>query len=257
MSAGNWSEGWPLYEQYVWKGVFAAIEETIPEWKGEDLNGKRLLIVPMGGKGDQIFYFRWFRLLREMGASTGWMLPDCMEILFRGHPWVDQLIPVTEGVECRVELKDYDYYTPLMALPMRLGTLIAWAGPYIQGCRGGEKVGLCTKAGEFMDSKGRSMNRTQEAAIKGAREWVSLNYEENPEIRTWDGAARVTGGLKAVVTVDTSMMHLAGAMGVPVLCWPGQIPNWKFLGGRTDSPFYPSMKVVYRMEDLIEEVKSL
>jgi hypothetical protein len=260
-----WAEGWPMYAKYVWGDIFSPVEETTPEWKGEYLEGKKILVIAIGGIGDQFLFMRWFALLKNQGAKVCYLCPETIACVLQNHPWIDRLMPIPENEDKIVSLEGMDYFVPLMALPERFGATpetIPWSGPYLGidlPIDTSDKIhlGLCTKAGEFMDSKGRSMNRTQEMALRRQRDWVSLNYGENPDLSSWRDTMEVVSQLRAVVTVDTSVMHLAGAMGKPVYVWPGSEPNWKFFGGRLDSPFYPTMKVIYRTEELLREVKSL
>lgn len=260
---GFWDKGWPLYAQWAWGDLFSPIAEELPEWNGEDLKGKRILVVPVGGYGDNIMCFRWFSELRKAGAIIYYLCPNALARLIGEQENVHAIIPLREGQEYKIMPEKYDYFVPSMALPMKFGgSPLPWMGPYIVGKKSSvietNKVGLCTQAGEGLDStKKRSLSRVQEMAIRSVPlRWVNLNFKENPKIYSFHDTARIISELSAVVTVDTAVMHLAGAMGVKTFVLIGQNADWKF-GTEGKCPFYPTVKVFRDISSLVEELQCL
>jgi hypothetical protein len=127
-------------------------------------------------------------------------------------------------------------------------------------------VGICTKAGEgAYPRKYKTLSKSQarqllQASTPAGIQWVSLQYDEplptedkvivlEPAIKDWSDTAAIIDNLDLVITVDTGVAHLAGAMGKPTwLMLPGR-SSWPFLLKRMDSPFYPTMRL-FRNESL-------
>ena len=284
---GRWDEGWTPFCWYCWGRIWAEMEEYVPEWRGEPLNGKRILILQGGGFGDNLMFFRWIGEVKKLGAHVTYACPGdarehpehktsgTMVDLLEGHPWVDRLIPTHEGPETGwlpefdAKPSEYDYFVPIMALPKTFKTTIdtiPGREPYIfprtkarPSVSKRLAVGLCWKAGEVLDPRRhRSLNDEQAKRLLSVDsiDWVSLQYKEEPPIRMacpnidgWLQTARTIADLDLVVTVDSGVMHLAAAMGKPTWVLLPGLSDWKFLLNRDDSPFYPSLRI-FRNEGL-------
>jgi tetratricopeptide (TPR) repeat protein len=278
---GNWLEGWPLYARYCWGEVWAELRDWRPEWRGpvpggtgrgEEIAGKRILILPPAqGCGDLIMLLRWCGELKKLGAYVIYICSAMMEKLFEGHEWIDRLIVIgnsAESAETIIRLDEFDCFASLMSLPYIFGTTpetVPWDGPYIkakhkielprreQGTGNREQgrvkngkplVGLCSQAGETNDPRrirSLSASQTERLLAVDSVEWISLDYGQQPLIEDWTDTAALIDALDLVVTVDTGVMHLAGAMGKPTwVILPGR-SDCKFLLDRSDSPYYPSL----------------
>jgi hypothetical protein len=273
---GQWAEAWQPFEHYCWGKIWqVGLEQYIPHWQGEPLNGKRILILQGGGFGDNIMFMRWFMDLYRQGAKIIYACPDAMVPLLRGHPWIHKLVPTHEGPDTdelpEVDLgitKDnvaqFDYFCPIMGLALRCGATVEnvglYDGRYLQArvhqIKGGDRkkpyVGVCWAGAEKLDPRRhRSLNPSQVnrlLAVKGVN-WVNLQFGVprdgilNPEMHNWRDTAQIVAGLDLVVTVDTGVAHLAGALGTPTWVCLCALSDWKFGIGRTDSPFYKSWRL--------------
>jgi hypothetical protein len=257
---GEWQKGWPLYARYCWGDVWEELRQYRPEWTGEDIAGKRILILPPAqGCGDLIMFLRWCGELKKRGAYVIYICSAMMRTLFEGHKWIDEIVVIgnTTDAEETVILFDYfDCFTSLMSLPVVFGSTpetVPWDGPYIEARRrvelkrnGKPLVGLCSQAGETNDPRRlRSLSESQREQLLACEsvEWLSLDYGRQPLIEDWNDTAALIDALDLVVTVDTGVMHLAGAMGKPTwVILPGR-SDCKFLLDRSDSPYYPSLRL--------------
>lgn len=260
LSLGRYAEGWPLLaaRAALHPDVVPPISLGFPEWRGEPLAGKSVLVWVEQGFGDQIQMARFAKLLKERGAArvTLGCRPQLAR-LFSTLSGVDQIIPVERGASLQVAT--HDYWSRYFSLPGPLGVTLETlpAQPYLsvpddlraqwRGAAGGARVGLVWQAsptGFNAANKGLPAEMAQRLLDCGA---ASLHPEDTGAADFADTAALVEG-LDLVVSIDTSVAHLAGALGKP--CWtllPYVHCDWRWLRDRSDSPWYPSM-TLYRQE---------
>lgn len=283
---GRWTEGWEPFCWYCWGRIWAEMEQYIPEWRGESLAGKRILVLQGGGFGDNLMFFRWVGEVKKLGAHVTYACPGPVEEnpfhkttgdmteLLTGHPWVDRLIPTYEGPETnwlpefdaqivKDGVRQYDYFAPIMGLPKVFKTTvdtIPGTEPYIFPQYRNPRphvtrklqVGVSWKAGEVLDPRRhRSLNDEQAKRLLSVDsvEWVSLQLDmppvpiHQPDVKGWVKTRDVIADLDMVVTVDSSIAHLAGAMGKPTWVLIPGLSDWKWLLNRDDSAFYPSLRL--------------
>lgn len=280
---GEWKEAWAPFEHYCWGRIWeVGLEQYIPQWQGQSLDKKRLLVLQGGGFGDNLMFMRWFQDLKEMGAHITYACPDVMVPLLKGHKWIDRLLPTHEGPETgelpEVDLlvKEFDYFVPLMGIPRRLGVTVEslrWDVPYIRPelrvhrwiTRDLPIVGICWAGAEKLDPRRhRSLTKAQTVRLLSVDgiEWVNLQYGMQapvpictPEIRNWKDTAEIIAALDLVITVDTGVMHLAGAMGKRTICLLPSLSDWKFglyENNQNHMSFYPSVQLI-RNEQFAKE----
>jgi len=271
---GDLTRGWPLYLQDV--NLRSQLKDFIPEWTGQPLNGKRILVIEGEGYGDQFYFMRWMDTLRiESNVQIDYVCQPGLATLI-DH----QGFRVLEnwGGNCDIRWDRYDYHTSILALPYKLGVTFEnykWKGGCIQIGQGfmrptNFRVGICALAGEGMSpTKCRSMHASQLQSVLNSmdrkHQWVNLNYKhslpkecDNPTIENWLDTAKAIATCDMVVSVDTGVAHLSAAMGVPTwVVLPGN-SAWQYPIHRDDHPFYPTMRMFRNygkgMENAVEAV---
>ncbi|WP_293898724.1 tetratricopeptide repeat protein [Phenylobacterium sp.] len=238
LGLGRFTEGWPLYDglrpdpaKAVGRGFPA------PEWQGEPLAGKRLFIWREQGFGDQLMLARFLPMLGA--AKVTYAGPPALERLFRQMP-VDYL-PVTGPWDAG----PHDYWTLPFSLPLRFGVTPETLpqGPYFTGTptrRGG--VGVMWR-GNALPHPERSLSEAAGAELLALPGAISLDPADTGA-GDFQATADLIAGLDLVITIDTSVAHLAGAMGKPVwILLPARHADWRWMQGRATSPWYPSARL--------------
>jgi hypothetical protein len=240
IAKGRMAEGWPLYEVRESRLRLAG-QLSKPEWRGEPLAGRRLFIWREQGAGDQIMMARF---LPQVVA-------DAEQVIYGGIPALQRLLEPL-GVDYRPEDGDfitppYDVWSLPCSLPDRLGATEATlpSPPYLFGRPrpAGGRIGVAWR--------GQPANRNNvfrslpEAAAKrllalpGA---ISLEPADTGA-RDFQDTADIIAGLDLVISVDTSVAHLAGAMGHPVFVLLARHAlDWQWPRGER-TPWYPSARL--------------
>ena len=273
LSRGDYARGWARYEARYRKVDFGAIPtgSTAPRWDYTAPAGRRILLHAEQGLGDTIQFVRYAPLLAARGATVFLEVQAPLKALFAALPGV-------HGVFARGEtLPDHDVQAALMSMPLAFGTLLDTvpdATPYLSASPDriahwrerlasvpGPKIGLVWSGNpDLKRDKRRSIPASLLAPLFDAG--VSL-IGLQPVIRESDRAtiaaapildlgaelgdfadtAGLIANLDLVVSVDTSVAHLAGALGMPVWVLLGVGPDWRWLRGREDSPWYPNARL--------------
>jgi tetratricopeptide (TPR) repeat protein len=273
---GRLEQGWPEYEwRWRTKG-FATGGFAQPRWDGSDLMGRTILLHAEQGLGDTIQFVRYARLVKQRGSRVVLHSPAALMTVLAHTPGIDQL--VLKGTP----LPPFDVYASLLSLPGLFGTTLDSVPadvPYIfaeearrEGWRAelahlpsGLRVGIVWQGNpRHRDDRNRSLSlRSFEplSRLTGVR-LVSLQAgpgaEQAIEVKDawslWDAgsqfdassladAAALMSHLDLVVTVDTAIAHLAGALAVPVYVLLPFAPDWRWLLERQDSPWYPTVRL--------------
>ena len=276
MREGRWEEAWPLWEKRPFK---SAAFPNLPEWKGQDLAGKKILICREGGFGDAIMFLRWFKDLKERGrpqlhgAHIAFWVWDSLIPLLEGHPWIDELLPASGGLSLLTEEGKlrYDYQIRLMSLPAalnlsdpveKLSYIPSHSPRVVPPCR----VGFCWRSEEeFVVRKHRSL--TDDDAHGVAESFLELGWTALipghpflPSDADWKQTAELIADCELVISVDTAVAHLAGAMGKETWLLLPMRSDWKW--GLPDKRFdwYPNVRIFQQTdpiswENVINEVK--
>jgi tetratricopeptide (TPR) repeat protein len=279
LSLGRYAEAWPYYEYRYNPSITPPICEIpnlhCPQWRGESLLGKSIVIWKEQGYGDNIQFARYVRLLRVRGVShlTLACAPP-LKALLETVPGVDEVITELAATA------SYDYWTFPLSLPLHFGTIvdtIPQALPYLYALQarvdrwrdrvptGKLKVGLVWKGSLLhMNDANRSLPGLHTLAPlwsvpgvafislqKGQGEDEAKNPPaDQPIVHLGSGivdfadTAAIVELLDLVICVDTSIAHLAGAMCKP--CWvllPAVGTDWRWLREREDSPWYASLRI--------------
>ena len=228
---GRYAEAWPLHERRrrLKRLNIPQLKPEWPEWRGEDLAGKRLAVIGEQGLGDQIMFARFLEPLRARGAQVRFICAPELVTLFDGHT--------------KLGRNDFDYWTYALSLPGRLGITLETLpppAPLPVTWRGGGGIGvMATGNPKFLKHAHRTP--PEEAEL------LALGRDLRPEAtgaRDFRDTAEIVAGLDLVVTIDTSMAHLAGSLGAPTwILLPALDSDWRWLRGRSDSPWYPSARL--------------
>lgn len=293
---GRLAQGWRDYE-YRWKAESLPVYKgkrsfTEPVWLGQEpVAGKTILLHAEQGLGDTLQFCRYAPLLAQRGATV------LLEVKGPLAGLLGSLAGVTQ-VLCRGDaLPRFDFHCPLMSLPLAFGTELATipnAVPYLSadparvahwstvlGEKTKPRVGIVWNGNpQHQNDSQRSIALSEFMRLLSDRcEFVVLQKElkmldkavlgMKPNVRQFcDGindfsdTAALCELVDVVVTVDTSVAHLAGALGRPVLVLlSSRAADWRWLMDRSDSPWYPSATLYRQQEEgdwagVIEQVKS-
>lgn len=282
LKLGRFREGWREYE---WRGhkpdhPMVAYAEKAPRWKGEPLDGKRILIFAEQGHGDNIQFFRFVQQVAGRGGDVTYLVPKAL---------VDILRPNARGVSVVSDLaaqKKYDYQISIMSLPnvlditlenLPVETPYLSADPaYVEKWR--ERLGPGFKVGLIWQGNpkyGADLHRSirlehyrpladiPDIRLISLQVFHGLDQLDNlPDGMTVErlgeeitnnpsGYREVAGAmsnLDLIVTSDTGPAHLSGAMGLPVWVALRDNPDWRWLVEGETSPWYPTMRVFRQQE---------
>jgi tetratricopeptide (TPR) repeat protein len=256
LSVGRYTEGWPLLEHRVElrPDLVPPVKLSFPEWRGEPIAGRSFLVWVEQGFGDKIQFARFVDTLKARGAARVSLgCSPSLTDLFSTLSGADELIPI--GVGATTQVSPHDYWSRYFSLPGRLGITLETlpSEPYLAapadrrprwaGFGGGARVGVAWRAsptGFNGANKGLPDGLAQRLLDLGA---ISLDPADTGAADFADTAA-IIEGLDLVISIDTSVAHLAGAMGKA--CWtllPAIRCDWRWLRDRTDSPWYPTMRL--------------
>lgn len=239
----------------------AVVYPNIRMWRGESLAGKNIIVTREGGFGDIIWLLRYLKPLKELGAHVTFHVHKPIVELLRGHPFTDAV----QAHDAKVDDQVFDYQIPLWSLPWELRKLGLAEVPMNRGAylevretllgHVGTRVGLAPYTGEAL-SVHRKMRAIQPELVDLFRsvpvDWTWLNTEPAPEwcsaaispTSSWSDTAAVIAHLDAVVAVDSSVMHLAAAMGKRVYALIPLGSDWKFFNDQHSTDWYPTMRLV-------------
>ena len=282
---GDFAAGWAgreaRWRTRVASGSYPHFSQPI--WLGDtDLAGKTLLVQEDEGLGDTLQFVRYIPMVAARGARVILVVRDQLYPLLSGFPGVAQCIPQTTAGS----LPPFDLHCPVCSLPLAFGTrldTIPSDVPYLPAPAeelvhvwkdrldqhiGGRKlrVGLVWSGNPQHDNDhNRSIALRALLAITDAdAAFVSLQKD----LRAGDGALLAQSGivdltadltnfaetaalltcLDLVITVDTSVAHLAGALGRPTWVLLPFVPDYRWLLGREDSPWYPTLQLFRQSE---------
>jgi tetratricopeptide (TPR) repeat protein len=279
LTQGDYARGWPEYE-WRWKRKHVAPRPfRQPAWDGSALEGRTLLIYMEQGLGDMIQFVRYAPLAKARGGAVLVECPPELLSLFSTCPGIDRL--VAEGQD----LPPFDVQAPLLSLPALLGTTLATVPadvPYLsppperverwrQRLEGlaGFKIGICwqgnprhkwdrhrsfplARIAPLAEVPGVQLVSLQKGA--GAEQVTAAAFpvmDFGDELDGTGGAfldtAALIRNLDLVISTDTAVAHAAGALGAPVWLALSTVVDWRWLRGRDDTPWYPTMRL-FRQE---------
>lgn len=274
--AGNFAGGWADYEfrRFAPSAGLHTLppDYGLPAWTGEqDLKGRTILVIGEQGLGDAMQFARYIPLLQERGARVTFHVVPALHTLFADAFPDCQLVS-------RGDLKKPDFQCHLMSLPLGFRTTldtIPARVPYLRsrpelreewaqrlGPRRGLRVGVVWSGSTiFGNDANRSIALERFRAVDApGLEFVSLQKEireaDRPALRAWPQLAHYGEHLRSfadtaalvdlmdvVVSVDTSVAHLAGGLARPLWMLLPHLPDWRWMLDREDSPWYPTARL--------------
>lgn len=266
---GNYKEGFENYECRLQKPEFARKPKAPDIWKGEPLEGKKILVYCEQGFGDSIQFIRFLKYLKKPDVFIGLETREELLELFANFEGIDELAGRNDSLK-----NNYDYECSLLSLPFLLQSDekdFAVSEPYLiipvnkeiekkVNAISGFKIGIVWRGNpshirdeersadislftELKETEGVSLISLQ----KGVDEKIiqkDLELLQIPQIgKNFLEIAQTIKNLDLVITVDTAIAHLAGAMCVPVWTLIPAYPDWRWgiLGDKTI--WYPTMKL--------------
>ncbi|MDE2063949.1 MAG: hypothetical protein KGJ00_16230, partial [Bradyrhizobium sp.] len=276
LTLGDFNAGWKAYE-WRWKtGAFASQRRAFrqPLWRGDvPISGKTILLHAEQGFGDTIQFIRYARLVADRGAR----------VICEVQPELALLLSQIGGIEIIAKgqalLPAFDMHCPLLSLPLAFGTddaTIPAKIPYLTAsatrvAQWRERLGHGVPRAGFVWSGSPTHKNDANRSIALAR--LAPFFENLPltcfglqrdmrdadreivrrvpnlidlgeQLSDFDDTAAVISLLDVVVSVDTAVAHLAGAMGKPVVLLLPHAADFRWLRDRTDTPWYPTARLL-------------
>jgi len=272
---GDYARGWHEYEWRLELPAFrGAPPPTTPRWRGANLRGKTLLLIAEQGLGDTLHFLRFARTLAAQRARVIVEVPPALALLAGTVPGVASVIVRGEA------RPPHDAWSPMMSIPLAIGltTPPADAGvPYLRADERSRsmvalelariaprrpRIGLA-----WAGARSNTHDRARSCALAAfvpllARDdatWMSLQKGDGeeeiavlreasnlvlPDARNnFDGTAALIASLDLVVTVDTSIAHLAGALARPVWILLPFASDWRWGDAQRTTPWYPTARL--------------
>jgi hypothetical protein len=263
MRAGEWDAAWrvsdavlashagepcwhlPRHEQWIWDGT--------------PLDGRRVLVRCYHGLGDTIQFIRYAPLVKQVAAEvTVWAQPSLIPLL-RTVDGIDRLLPLHDGdvgVDYDVDVEVMELSHVFRGTPSTLPAAVPYlhADPAPLARNAPLAVGIAWKAGDWDERRnvpypllaplaeipGVELHVLQRGSglAERAEGFGILSGSDDP-----GEAARVMRALDLVISIDSMPAHLAGALGVPVWTLLHADADWRWMQGRDDSPWYPTMRL--------------
>lgn len=283
LKAGEWARAWPDYEARLAVPDAVSFDRArlLPALRpGDSLVGATVIAMHEDGYGDTLQFSRYLVPLAERGARVLACVPHELERVMRAIPGVADVVTDARS------LPAHDFICPMFSLPavfrstpatvppvpalaiaedlrrhwahrlpsgaeMKVG--LVWAGqarPWASGFAALDRrrsAGL-EAFGPLFEVPGVHFIGLQKGAASREKRPVSLTlFDPMPRVRDFADTAAIIASLDLVVSVDTSVVHLAGLVGVPVFLMDRHDNCWRWLHGRSDSPWYPKL-TVFRQE---------
>ena len=278
LAAGDFENGWREYE-WRWEGAAEARRHRrhfpMPQWKGEPIAGRSIILHAEQGLGDALQFVRYAERVARRGARVILECHPPLKRLFDLLPGIERVVPQGEGLPIT------DFHCSLMSLPFAFATRLAcipaatpylWADPALvrqwAARLAGDprpRVGIVwagnprrSDPGAHLLDRRRSLAFATLApllAVAGVR-FLSLQKGEGApalpaavedytaDLHDFADTAALVRNLDLVISVDTSVAHLAGGLGVPVWNLSRFDACWRWLTGRDDTPWYPTMRLL-------------
>ena len=275
---GDFAAGWEAYEARWGTQQLSHTRRDFsqPLWRGEPLKGARILLHAEQGLGDTMQFVRYVPLVAARGGQVLLEVQPGLRRLLDGIPGAEQVLARGEA------LPEFSWQCPLLSLPLAFGTNVTnipASIPYLHPDKRdaakwaqrlqseGLRVGLVWGGSPtHVRERQRSIPLEKLALLLQVEGTTFYSLQKGPaaaQIRDLPGielidldsqqkdfadTAAIVANLDLVISIDTSVAHLAGAMGKPVWILLHSLPDWRWLLGRDDSPWYPTARLFRQTE---------
>ena len=275
LALGMWPEGWERLEarlQIPRLHLIDPVPADVPHWRGEScISGKTILLHAEQGLGDTLQYVRYVPLVAEHGARVVLRVQPELRKLLAGMPGADTVVTVHDAVP------DVDLHCPLMSLPLAFATTTTTVPariPYVSvppeyqmlwqallGRRQRRRIGLSWSGSQHLPARSMKLATLEPLLLARADLEFHALQQEIPEAdRGWLAAHPVVADHSAapkdfadtaalislmdiVVSIDTAVAHLAGALGKKLAIMLPYNADCRWLLDRTDTPWYPTAQL--------------
>lgn len=273
---GNFIDG---LSEYEWRwGLRDARPRSFvqPLWEGSKLHGSTILLYAEQGFGDTLQFVRYATLVAQQGARV---IVECQKSLVR---LLSSVTGIEQVVARGMQLPDFDVQAPLLSLPGIMGTTLETVPaqvPYLMApdvsyeklevLPGTKlKVGIIWASGHREKLEALRLYQLKSCSLSMFVDLLSIPsialyslqvgrdaaalaqfkaeprlQDLSPQIQDFADTAALISQLDLVISVDTAVAHLAGALGKPVWVLLPFVPDWRWLMKREDSPWYPTMRL--------------
>jgi len=271
---GNFEEGWREYEWRVHRKEFGKREFKKVFKTNDDLRNKRVLVFAEQGLGDALQFVRYIPLLKEKGCYVIFECEKEMHLLIQGFNGIDEIIERVVTKEPDIE---YDFALPLLSLPLylkayepdtapnkpylfadenlknkwaeilnydsKLKVGIIWAGNPTHTNDRNRSVKLRQLSSLFSIEGTHFYSLQKGIPVIQIKDYQLLISDLSDGIKSFADTAAIIENLDLVITVDTSVAHLAGAMGKETWLLLPYVPDWRWMEEGERTEWYPSMKL--------------
>jgi tetratricopeptide (TPR) repeat protein len=276
LAQGAFAEGWAEYEWRWQAGEMPSVARDFaqPQWRGEPAAGRTLLVHAEQGFGDTLQFCRFATSAASLGLRVILEVPAPLLRLMRGLPGVERVIAAGDA------LPAFDLHCPMLSLPLALGTTLetipspigylhadpaqaamwrarlggapglrvglAWAGnprPHSPGAAAIDRRRSIDPAllAPLMAIPGVRFGSVQKGGPPAPSEFPLLDAMD--EMADFADTAALIANLDLVISIDSAVAHLAAALGRPVWLLDRFDCCWRWLIGRRDSPWYPTLRI--------------
>jgi hypothetical protein len=275
LALGHYQEGWALHEIGLgilhMRGPMLFHEHM---WLGEDLKNKRLLIWAEQGYGDTLQFIRYAKVCKARGAHVIVLCPEALQNLLSNCGFIDEVL-------LKADKEIFDFHVPVMSLPYlldrpkdttpylhvseavhaewkskffatkKLKVGLVWAGhsreKQINAHMADKRRSLPLELlRPLFDLQGVEFYGLQKDAAAEQIDRCNLRHriiDFMSDVRSFEDTAAIIEHLDLVISVDTSVVHLAAGMGKPVWVLSRFDACWRWLGNRHDNPWYPTVRI--------------
>jgi tetratricopeptide (TPR) repeat protein len=277
---GDYLEGWTLYESRLEKEDTKKDYPSYPQvaWRGqENIQGKKILISSEQGLGDTIQFVRYLEKIHQVGAEIVLQVPKTLSNITSTIR-----APITV-IDNKSKLPEFDAYCPLLSLPHVFKTTVETipaSVPYLSadqqkvsewdqelGVKTITRIGLAwSGAGGHKNDHNRSiplelltnlidlpvewhsLQKEYRAEDKKVLESITALKQHQDHLEDFTDTAALIECMDLVISVDTSVAHLAGALGKPIWILLPFVPDYRWMLEREDCPWYPTAKLLRQDE---------